>query len=114
MSSLSSTFIARSLGLPPPPKDFVFSSVCTDSRKIIPGCLFVALKGENFDGHRFIAAAIESGAKGILGETGTIPDSSAQFFPVKDSLEGFRKLAGAWRQEFKIPVALIAGSNGKT
>ena len=46
--------------------DAVFSSVCTDSRKLKPGCLFVAVEGENFDGHAFIRAAEEQGAAAVL------------------------------------------------
>lgn len=46
--------------------DAVFSSVCTDSRKLQPGCLFVAVEGENFDGHAFIRAAEEQGAAAVL------------------------------------------------
>ncbi|MBQ4626707.1 MAG: UDP-N-acetylmuramoyl-tripeptide--D-alanyl-D-alanine ligase, partial [Clostridia bacterium] len=45
-----------------------FSAVCTDTRKIEDGCLFVAIKGENFDGHDFAAKAVENGAQAVLCE----------------------------------------------
>ncbi len=95
-----------------------FSGIVTDSRKIIPGCLFVAISGETFDGHDFIPSAIEKGARGILSRhehpalTG-VP-ANVCIFSVEDTLSAYRALAKAWRAQFKIPVALVAGSNGKT
>ncbi|MEK6579215.1 MAG: Mur ligase family protein, partial [Bdellovibrionota bacterium] len=94
-----------------------FSLVTTDSRKIQRGCLFVALKGDRFDGHAFIDSAIRSGAAGILVKKGTkIPKSGPpiEIFEVDDTLEAYRALAGAWRREFDIPVVVVAGSVGKT
>ena len=50
--------------------------ICTDSRKLTPGCLFVALKGENFDGETFIPKAVEAGAKAYFTTSGTIIDDA--------------------------------------
>ncbi|MEK6705392.1 MAG: UDP-N-acetylmuramoyl-tripeptide--D-alanyl-D-alanine ligase [Bdellovibrionota bacterium] len=103
-------------------RDHIFSSVITDSREVSKhkGCLFLALKGEKFDGHDFIEAAIKSGATGIIySSEKLLPEklsklSSVFFFTVRDTLEAYRSLAMAWRRQFKIPIVAIAGSVGKT
>lgn len=96
-----------------------FASFSTDSRKIEKGSLFIPLSGDTFDGHAFIDQALEQGASGILYEPakwGRKPKTpvSAFLFEVEDSLKAYRKLAGAWRQFFQIPVVVVAGSAGKT
>jgi UDP-N-acetylmuramoyl-tripeptide--D-alanyl-D-alanine ligase len=93
-----------------------FQNVTTDSRKIQPGCLFVAIPGDSFDGHDFIQQAIEKGARGILCRKGTaIPAQKGLFqFAVDDTVQAYRKLSAAWRKEFSIPVVVIAGAVGKT
>jgi UDP-N-acetylmuramoyl-tripeptide--D-alanyl-D-alanine ligase len=99
-----------------------FSAIVTDSRKIVPGCLFVAIQGDTFDGHDFIAAAIEKGALGILTRRSAPQVQQALsnaankicFFQVEETIAAYREIAKAWRARFKIPVALVAGSNGKT
>jgi UDP-N-acetylmuramoyl-tripeptide--D-alanyl-D-alanine ligase len=83
-----------------------FKSVTTDSRKVEPGCLFVAIPGDSFDGHDFVAQAIEKGARGVLCRRGTAIE------PKKD--QAYRKLGAAWRREFSIPIVAVAGSVGKT
>ncbi len=89
-----------------------FDSICTDTRKITQGSLFIAIKGENFDGHDFAAKAIESGAKAVLcekdcglGENQIIVESTRQ---------ALLDLAGYYRSLFDIPVIGITGSVGKT
>ena len=89
-----------------------FDCICTDTRKITPGSLFIAIKGDNFDGHDFAAKAIESGAKAVLcekdcglGENQIIVDSTRQ---------ALLDLAGYYRSLFNIPVICITGSVGKT
>ena len=100
-----------------PPSE-VFRYVTSDSRKVTPGCLFVALPGETFDGHDFIATALAQGATGVICREGTpIPPSvspALAVYPVKDTLSAYRELAGAWRRKFEIPVIGVAGSVGKT
>ncbi|MGK5083025.1 UDP-N-acetylmuramoyl-tripeptide--D-alanyl-D-alanine ligase [Bdellovibrionota bacterium FG-1] len=93
-----------------------FTRVVTDSRKIEPGCLFVALQGEKYDGHEFIASALEKGAQGVLCKKGFAvpPKKHVSVFAVDDTLAAYRKLAAAWRREFAIPVIAVAGSVGKT
>ena len=103
---------------PVPPSDspFTFSSIVTDSRKIKPGCFFVALRGDQFDGHQFIDQAISQGAKGVLCQKRTpiAPQSTAFIFSVEDTLKSYRAIAAAWRGLFSIPVIAVAGSAGKT
>jgi len=91
----------------------------TDSRKITPGCLFVAIPGEKFDGHAFIAQAIEAGAAGVICRHGTAVaeplKARCRILEVSDTQETYRMLGGAWRRTFSdIPVILVAGSVGKT
>jgi UDP-N-acetylmuramoyl-tripeptide--D-alanyl-D-alanine ligase len=92
----------------------VISGVSTDSRRVAPGELFVALKGERFDGHDYVPQAIGRGAAAALvsrrvGAEGAIPQVLA-----KDTLAALGRLGAAWRARFSLPVVAITGSNGKT
>ena len=91
-----------------------FSGVTTDSRAVNPGELFVALVGENHDGHAFVEQALRAGAVAALvsrrvGAAGSIPQ-----VVVEDTRRGLGRLAAAWRQRFALPVLALTGSNGKT
>ena len=100
--------------------------VCTDSRKVRKGDLFVALKGVRFDGHRFIDEVFTRGAKGVVLETfprhakvgEPAPARAARSAPfvvkVRDSLRAYQDLATFHRTRFDIPVVAVTGSNGKT
>ncbi len=87
--------------------------VCTDTRQLTPGCLFFALKGENFDGNRFAEQALAEGAAYVV-----IDDPAAQSndccLLVPDVLQTLQELARHHRRQFEIPVIAIGGSNGKT
>jgi UDP-N-acetylmuramoyl-tripeptide--D-alanyl-D-alanine ligase len=99
------------------PESLEFTSVTTDSRKVPAGSLFVAIRGENFDGHGFVETALKAGARSALVQKGRVDLSrfpQSAFFEVDDSLEGYRALAQGWRGAFEIPVIAVAGSNGKT
>lgn len=92
--------------------DATFHSVCTDTRMLEPGALYVALRGERFDGHDFIAQADEKGAAAAL-----VARSVATRLPVitvADTRLALGQLARYWRGQFSIPVVGITGSNGKT
>ncbi len=94
-----------------------FDSVCTDTRALRPGCLFVALKGERFDAHEFLFQAGEGGAAGVLvqaGATYKMPSPEIAVYEVPDTLVALGALAKAHRARFKIPLGAITGSNGKT
>ena len=91
------------------------TAVCTDSRKLTPGCLFLPWVGERFDGHSFIDAALEGGAAGCL--CARLPESLRPdkfYIQVKDTRLALRDLASAYRDRFSIPVIQITGSVGKT
>ncbi|MXS86390.1 UDP-N-acetylmuramoyl-tripeptide--D-alanyl-D-alanine ligase [Nitrosomonas sp. HPC101] len=95
----------------------VFTGVSTDSRTLKPGDLFVALSGEQFDGHRFIYAAIEKGAVAamISADTAITPTQSGfGWIKVNDTRLGLGQLAANWRQRFTLPLIAVTGSNGKT
>lgn len=87
--------------------------VCTDTRRLTPGCLFFALKGENFDGNRFVGKALESGAAYAVADDPAIPDAD-RCLKVDDVLTTLQQLATFHRRQFDIPLIAIGGSNGKT
>jgi len=86
-------------------------SVCTDTRALKPGQLFVALKGENFDGNAFVEKALEAGAAYAVA---SIPFADDRVITVPDTLEALQQLAAYHRQQFQIPVIGLTGTNGKT
>jgi len=89
--------------------------VVTDSRAVQPGDLFVALKGDRFDGHDFIAAVLAQGASGCLVQSGhgaRPPGLNA--VEVTDTLAALQSLAAAWRRTLPARVVGVTGSSGKT
>ncbi len=88
-------------------------AVTTDSRKITPGVIFFALKGENFDGNRFAASALEAGAAFAVVDKPSVAKDK-RFILVKDVLETLQQLAAFHRDELGLPVIAITGTNGKT
>lgn len=86
--------------------------ICTDTRKITPGCLFFALKGDNFNGNKFAAEAIEKGA--ILSVIDEQEFEGENTFLVNNVLETLQQLAYHHRKQLNIPVIALTGSNGKT
>ena len=113
--SWTSDEVAAALGVASPAK-LEFPSVSTDTRHLTPGSLFVALKGENFDAHDFLAKAKEQGATAAVVRRGTAPVPGLAFFEVDDTLEALGLLARARRRMFPegTPVVAITGSSGKT
>ena len=89
-----------------------FTSVSTDTRTLTPGALFVALRGERFDGHEYVATARERGAAAALVEH-AVPVDLPQIV-VADSKRALGIAAAQWRARFTLPVIAVAGSNGKT
>ncbi|MCS7037321.1 MAG: UDP-N-acetylmuramoyl-tripeptide--D-alanyl-D-alanine ligase [Saprospiraceae bacterium] len=88
--------------------------VCTDSRRIRPGCLFWALKGERFDGNLFARAALEAGAAYCVIDRPDCQHDAERCLLVPDTLEMLQLLATHHRRHLEIPVLAIGGSNGKT
>jgi UDP-N-acetylmuramoyl-tripeptide--D-alanyl-D-alanine ligase len=88
-------------------------SVSIDSRRDCRGALFVALKGERFDGHDFVAAAAERGAVAALVSR-PLDGVGIPLLQVGDTLRALQSLAVARRREMPLPLLAITGSNGKT
>lgn len=84
----------------------------TDSRTISQGSLFVALRGETFDGHKYVASALEKGAAYALVDHGDANDSRLIF--CKDTEQGFLDIAGHYRDKFAVKIVGVTGSVGKT
>ncbi len=89
------------------------SEVCIDTRSITKNCLFVALKGSNFDGNDFVNEALLAGAKYCISDRLAICNQ-VNIFYVENTLEYLQSLALSHRKKFNIPVLGITGSNGKT
>ena len=115
-TSWSAAAVREALAIPQA-KDsdpLVFSAVVTDSRAIPPGALFVALEGERFDGHDYLAAVAAAGAAGAVVRQGTGRVAGLTLFEVPDTLRAFGHLARARRRTLKGPIIAITGTNGKT
>jgi UDP-N-acetylmuramoyl-tripeptide--D-alanyl-D-alanine ligase len=93
----------------------VFDGVCTDSRAVTPGRLFVCIPGERFDGHNFASEAVKKGAGAVLADR-PMPDlvSRVPVLLVKDTVAALGRLAGHWRRKTTAKVAAVTGSAGKT
>ena len=94
-----------------------YEAVCTDTRALAKGCLFVALQGERFDAHDFLMDAVAGGAAAALVQAGRpLPALPRDFgvFEVPDTLAALGGLARFHRRRFKLPVGAVGGSNGKT
>ena len=89
------------------------SCVCTDSRNLTPGCLFVCLKGANFDGNKFAAEVLEQGAKYVITENREL-SGNPRATVVDDALATLQQLANYHRRQLKMPIIGITGTNGKT
>lgn len=108
LSELISPLDAKLIGA-----DAQFDSVTIDTRALNPGEFYIALKGENFDGHDFIAAAEEKGAIAVLAEH-PVTTKKIPVLQVEDTLIALGKLAAWHRAKFSIPVIGLTGSCGKT
>jgi UDP-N-acetylmuramoyl-tripeptide--D-alanyl-D-alanine ligase len=100
------------------PHHISFKDISTDSRTIKPGELFIALEGEDFDGHRFISQTYEKGASGAIVKKGAFKEEKHNgigvIIEVEDTLKTLGDIARFWRMKHPIPVVGITGSNGKT
>jgi len=101
-------------------------AICTDSRQLSGGDLFLPLIGERFDGHGFLASVLEAGAAVLIAQAGHLaPASQASVLAaaakahvpvwlVPDTLQAYQDLAGLWRLQLAAPVVAVTGSAGKT
>ena len=97
-------------------KSVPIRSISIDSRTIKRQEAFLAIKGNNFDGHDYITQAIKKGASCIIKEEKNKNKvrGSVACIEVKDTLKALGDIAGFWRKRFDIPVIAVSGSNGKT
>lgn len=98
-----------------------FAGITTDTRKVQAGDLFVALRGEKFDGADFAAGALRAGAVAVMlpepvsdAHRKEFDRMSGAVIGVPDTLAAYQQIAHAWRMKFDIPVVAVTGSNGKT
>lgn len=103
---------AAALGLPQMQAQATLADVCTDTRKIQPGSLFVCLRGERFDGHSFASQAAQLGAAALLVDHPV--DADVPQLVVTDTGKALLQLAGWYRRRFRLPVVGLTGSVGKT
>ncbi len=87
-------------------------NISTDTRKDIKGTVFFAIKGENFDGNKFVKEALNKGAIAVVTQSKTYKGKN--IFVVKDTLKTLQDIATKYRDTFNIPIIAIGGSNGKT
>jgi len=104
---------AQALGAQFRGRDVEFTAVGTDSRALRRGELFVALRGERFDGHAFVAQAAAAGAVAALVERADEAVALPQIV-VADTTRALGRLGNFWRRRFKVPLVALTGSSGKT
>jgi len=97
----------------------MFEGIVTDSRAVTGGNLFIAIVGDRFDGHEFIASALDRGAAGFVVQrkekelVSRIPETVPVIF-VDDTVRALGDIAHCWRMRFDVPVVAVTGSSGKT
>jgi len=106
--------VRAALDLPGGSASISYSGISTDTRTLAPGALFVALAGERYDAHDFLAAAAAAGAIAAVVRAGTPPIPGLVLHQVADPLRAYGMLARARRRAIAGPVVAITGTNGKT
>ena len=94
--------------------DFAVSEIFTDSRKICEGSLFIALRGEKFDGHDFVESSFGKGAAACIVDKEFCNTKANTVIVVEDTYKALRDIAAYYRNRFEIPSVAITGSVGKT
>lgn len=114
----STADVTSALGREPdhlPDPEASFERVVIDSRRTAPGDLFVAIRGERHDGNDFLAAAVEAGATGAVGEDRPFPGRErVAFWPVEEGRRALQAMAAHHRRRLDVRLVAITGSNGKT
>lgn len=109
LAEIAAALSARVIGTVPESA----SGVSTDTREDVRGALFVALRGENHDGHAYVARALAGGAAAAVVSQ-PVDDCPGPFLLVEDTLRAYQQVARWWRDRFAIPVVGVTGSVGKT
>jgi UDP-N-acetylmuramoyl-tripeptide--D-alanyl-D-alanine ligase len=114
MEKLSLRDIARGIGCGEYDTGAVIEEISTDSRDITPGCLFIALEGERFDGHDYVSDVLRRGAvcAVVMKDNGDWPQD--KILRVKDTRQAYLAIAGLYRRCRDIRIAAVTGSVGKT
>ncbi|HCO65663.1 MAG TPA: UDP-N-acetylmuramoyl-tripeptide--D-alanyl-D-alanine ligase, partial [Alcanivorax sp.] len=94
--------------------DRTLNAVSTDTRQLGPDSLFVALRGERFDGHAFLAQARDAGAVAALVEDGSDSSVFDADVRVADTRQGLGRLAAGYAAQFPVPRVAVTGNAGKT
>lgn len=94
----------------------LITRVCTDSREVRPGDLFVALTGDRYNGHDYLSEVLQRNASAILIERdrNPSPEPDCGVIAVGDTREALGQIGARYRQDFSVPVIAVGGSNGKT
>lgn len=95
------------------PNDAILSGICIDSRRVMPGNLFIAIKGENFDGHQFVHEVAAQGAAAIVCSRVT-PGITIPQLLVPDTTDALAMIAAHHRRKQNCAIIALTGSNGKT
>jgi UDP-N-acetylmuramoyl-tripeptide--D-alanyl-D-alanine ligase len=95
-----------------PPSNTILQGISIDTRTLVHGNLYVAIAGEQFDGHSFVSEAYQKGASAAL-LTSSIESPIPQVI-VKDTVAALGKISERWRNQFSLPLIGVTGSNGKT
>jgi UDP-N-acetylmuramoyl-tripeptide--D-alanyl-D-alanine ligase len=117
MKTLTAAQLAQILGatvLAGDAEALAHAGVCTDTRKLVPGCVFFALRGENFDANSFAAEALAQGAAVAIVSEWNGEAKQGAVILVPDTLLALQQLASWWRDQMRIHVIALTGSNGKT
>jgi UDP-N-acetylmuramoyl-tripeptide--D-alanyl-D-alanine ligase len=112
MIQMSLMELTKILGVNHPVKDITFTGFSKDTRTNVRDSLFVAIQGEQFDGHEFVETAYQQGASAALVSKKL--NSLLPQIVVDDTIDALGKLSCAWRDNFKFPLIGVTGSNGKT
>ena len=110
MEKLQLSEIAAAVGSKTPLEAAV-NDICTDTRKLEPGCLFLALRGANFDGHQFVKKAIADGAVAAVTDQ---PIDGCPCIVVPDTGTALLQIAAYYRKKFSPILVGVTGSVGKT
>ncbi|MDZ7968632.1 MAG: UDP-N-acetylmuramoyl-tripeptide--D-alanyl-D-alanine ligase [Nostoc sp. DedSLP03] len=113
LTQLAEVILAHSVNLSETALTQVTSAIQTDSRTLKPGEVFVALRGDKFDGHEFVPTAIAKGAIAAIVDF-EYENPGFPVLQVKDTLQAYQKIGRWWRDRFNIPVIGVTGSVGKT
>ncbi|MFB8787762.1 MAG: UDP-N-acetylmuramoyl-tripeptide--D-alanyl-D-alanine ligase [Potamolinea sp.] len=115
ITQLVDIIAAKPLNLSADVDKTLFTTITTDTRSLQPGHIFLALRGEKFDGHNFASFAVQNGAIAVITDRNTTSElNDIPQLQVEDTLQAYQQIAQWWRDQFDIPVIAVTGSVGKT